>query len=90
VHDVRARYFTEVSSGTKSEPVVRGAARHADYRTTQRIEVAQEEMRAALHAADARRQERASNTPANIPDTKSQTAVPDAQARPKVVRGGKP
>jgi hypothetical protein len=91
VHDVRARYFTEVSSSTKSEAVVREAARHADYRKTHRyIAVAQEELREAIMTADARRAERAANDAANIPDTKSLMRVPEGRKRRKVVRGGKP
>ncbi|HEX2886630.1 hypothetical protein [Vineibacter terrae] len=90
VHDVRARFITEVSSSTKSAEVVQGAARHADYKTTQLyIELAQEEMRAAIEAADARRPERAANTTVNVSGAKALTEVTNAPKRPRVVRDGK-
>ncbi len=91
VHDVRARFITEVSNSTKSTEVVRGAARHADYKTTQGyIEVAQEEMRLAIEAAELRRPERTANTAVNDPDTKSLTAVPYARTAPGLSREAKP
>jgi hypothetical protein len=90
VHDVRARFITEVSKITKSGSIVQRAARHSSFETTQcYIEIGQEEMRDAIEAADARRPERAGNTDRNIAETKSRTGVPDAAATPRIVSGGK-